>query len=122
MFTSPTPCSKPVPSNPPLQSSDQDGAEFLSVGSNQFNIASLAALYNSAFAQGFSNDKRQAVARALLRHNMHLDGAHYHSRTKGGLHPTYVGFNPSTNNKKVQTLSNKELAEASLQDMFDTVS
>jgi len=112
MFTSPTPCSKPVPSNPPLQPSDQDGTEFLSVGSNQFNIASLAALYNSAFAQGFSNDE----------HNVHLDGTHYHSRTKGGLHPTYVGFNPSMNNKKVQTLSNKELAEAFLQDMFDAVS
>ena len=122
MVTSPTPSLKPVLPNPPMQLSDQDGMEFLSIGSSQFNVTGLTTLYNSTFAQGFSNDERQAAARALLRHNAHLDGAHYQSRIKGGLRPMYVGFNPSANNKKAQVLSNKELAEASLQDVFDTVS
>ena len=105
-----------------MQLSDQDGMEFLSIGSSQFNVTGLTTLYNLTFAQGFSNNEQQAAAHALLRHNAHLDGAHYQSRIKGGLHPTYVGFNPSANNKKAQVLSNKELAEASLQDVFDAVS
>ncbi|KAI6011013.1 hypothetical protein BKA83DRAFT_4018793, partial [Pisolithus microcarpus] len=88
---------------------------------SHFSILNLTALYNSTFAEGFSNDERQAAARMLLRHNAHLDGTHFQSRVKGGLHPAYVGFNPSTNDKKVRTLSNKELTEAALQDIFDVV-
>ncbi|KAI6097240.1 hypothetical protein F5141DRAFT_965789, partial [Pisolithus sp. B1] len=88
---------------------------------SHFSIANLTALYNSTFAEGFSNDKRQATVHALLRHNAHLDGAHFQSRMKGGLHPAYVGFNPSTLGKKAKTLSNEELAEAALQDISDVV-
>ncbi|KAI6011366.1 hypothetical protein BKA83DRAFT_4012088, partial [Pisolithus microcarpus] len=88
---------------------------------SQFSIANLTALYNSTFAQGFSNDERQAAARALLRHNAHADGAHFQSRVKGGLHPAYVGFNPSTTDNKARTLSNEELVGAALEDVFDAV-
>ncbi|KAI6011573.1 hypothetical protein BKA83DRAFT_4037075, partial [Pisolithus microcarpus] len=63
----------------------------------------------------------QAAARALLRHSAHLDGAHFQSRVKGGLHPAYAGFNPNMNDKKARSLSSKELVEASLQDVFDAV-
>ncbi|KAI6045905.1 hypothetical protein EDC04DRAFT_2535801, partial [Pisolithus marmoratus] len=86
-----------------------------------FSIANLTALYNSTFAEGFSNDERQAAVHALLRHNAHLDGVHFQSRMKGGLHPVYVGFNPSAHGKKARILSNEELAEAALQDVFDAV-
>ncbi|KAI6101871.1 hypothetical protein F5141DRAFT_965797, partial [Pisolithus sp. B1] len=63
----------------------------------------------------------QATVHTLLRHNTHLDGVHFWSRMKGSLHPAYVGFNPSMLGKKAKTLSNEELAEAALQDVFDVV-
>ncbi|KIK21009.1 hypothetical protein PISMIDRAFT_12529 [Pisolithus microcarpus 441] len=122
MSTSTTPRSKPVQStSPPEGLSERDDPEFLTIGYSHFSISNLTALYNSTFAEGFSNDERQAAARALLRHNAHLDGTHFQSRVKGGLHPAYVGFNPSTNDKKARTLSNEELTEAALQDIFDVV-
>ncbi|KIJ58420.1 hypothetical protein HYDPIDRAFT_34206 [Hydnomerulius pinastri MD-312] len=93
--------------------------EFATIGNSHFSIPSLAALYTSTFAQGFSNDECQAAARALLRHKVHQDGAHYQTRTIGGLHPSYVNFNPASRSKKM--LSNKALAEASLEDVFDAI-
>ncbi|KAL4071584.1 hypothetical protein V8B97DRAFT_2023740 [Scleroderma yunnanense] len=120
MSTPATPHSKSVQSNSPKKS-EQDDLEFLSIGHSQFNITNLTALYSSTFATGFSNNKCQAAAHALLRHNAHLDGAHFQSRIKGGLHPAYIGFNLNMNDKKKRALSNSELAEASLQDIFDPV-
>ncbi|KIJ58534.1 hypothetical protein HYDPIDRAFT_34092 [Hydnomerulius pinastri MD-312] len=93
--------------------------EFATIGNSHFSIPSLAALYTSTFAQGFSNDERQAVARALLRHKVHQDGTHYQTRTIGGLHPSYINFNPASRSKKM--LSNKALAKASLEDVFDAI-
>ncbi|KIK13619.1 hypothetical protein PISMIDRAFT_118584, partial [Pisolithus microcarpus 441] len=63
----------------------------------------------------------QATAHALLRHNMHADGAHFQSRVKDGLHPAYIGFNPSMTDNKVRTLSNEELVGAALEDVFNAV-
>lgn len=92
------------------------------VGSRRFTMSSLAALHNSArFAPGFSNNEWQAAARALLRHDVHIDGAHYQTRTIGGLHPLYIGFNEPTNETE-RTLTHSELTEAALQDVFDAVS
>ncbi|KAI6017305.1 hypothetical protein BKA83DRAFT_4128443 [Pisolithus microcarpus] len=120
MSTPTTSHSKSVQPDSPKKMSGQDNPESLSIGYSQFDIANLTALYNSTFAQ-FSNDERQAAARALLRHSAHLDGAHFQSRVKGGLHPTYTGFNPNMNDKKARSLSSKELVEASLQDVFNAV-
>lgn len=119
MSTPATPHSKPVQPNSPKKPLEQDVPEFLSIGCSQFNIANLATLYNSTFAPGFGNDEQQAAACALLRHNAHSDGTHFQSRIKGRLHPSYVGFNPNMNDKKTRTLGNQELAEASLQDVFN---
>ncbi|KAG1894970.1 uncharacterized protein F5891DRAFT_934467, partial [Suillus fuscotomentosus] len=41
----------------------------------------------------------QAAAHVLLRHDVHLDGTHYHARKPGGLHPSYAAFNPSVTTK-----------------------
>jgi hypothetical protein len=60
-----------------------------------FMMVNLARVNHSTFTQGFSNDERQALTRALLRHQTHLDGTHYESQTPGGLHPGYIVFNPS---------------------------
>ncbi|KAG1770559.1 hypothetical protein EV702DRAFT_941660, partial [Suillus placidus] len=84
-----------------------------------FTISGLAALYPSTFVHSFSNNERQAAARALLRHDAHIDGAHYHTRKPAGLHPTYAAFNQT--NDKEKTLTHVELVEASLKDLFDAV-
>ena len=92
---------------------------------DQFNMTGLAALYhNSTFAPGFSNNERQAAARALLRHDTHIDGSHYQTRTVGGLHPSYISFNWSSivHKAKERSLTPNELLDAATQDVFDAVS
>ncbi|KAG2055398.1 hypothetical protein BDR06DRAFT_864160, partial [Suillus hirtellus] len=84
-----------------------------------FTISSLAALHALPFAQGFSNNECQAAGRTLFRHDMHIDGAHYHARKPGGLHLAYAAFNQT--NGKERTLTHVELVEAPLWDLFDAV-
>lgn len=91
-------------------------------GPCRFSMSGLTALHLSTFALGFSNNERQAAARALLRHDVHIDGTHYQTRTHGGLHPSYLGFQPAPQLESERTLSHKELSEAALQDVFDAVS
>lgn len=84
-------------------------------------MSRLAALCASTFAPGLTDNERQAAARAVLRHEAHTDGTHYQTRTRGGLHPSYVGFNHSMTSDDLQ-VAHKELVEAALQDVFDAVS
>ncbi|KAI5987208.1 hypothetical protein EDD15DRAFT_2173991, partial [Pisolithus albus] len=87
---------------------------------NTFTIANIAELYAARFAQGYSNNQRQAAIRALLRHGAYEDGAHYHTNVQNGLHPAYAAFNPmEKTNQKV--LGRAELVEASLGDLFDAI-
>ncbi|KAG0703470.1 hypothetical protein DFH29DRAFT_998467 [Suillus ampliporus] len=88
-------------------------------GPGRFTISSLAALHTSTFTQGFSNNECQAAARALLRHDTHIDGTHYHTRKPAGLHPAYAAFNWT--NGKEGALTHVELIKAMLQDLFDAV-
>ncbi|KAG2121789.1 hypothetical protein BD769DRAFT_1323540, partial [Suillus cothurnatus] len=88
-----------------------------------FTISELAALHCLVFAQGFSNNQHQAAARALLRHDTHIDGTHYHTKTLSGLHPSYISFHSNSQElESGRALSPKELVEASLQDIFDAAS
>ena len=87
-------------------------------------MAVMTKIHASSFAQGFSDDTHLAVIHAILRHSMHEDSSHYHTRSPGGLHPAYVGFNPASTEAglKDKTLSSKRaLVEAQLQDVFDVV-
>ncbi|KAG1786106.1 uncharacterized protein HD556DRAFT_1450089 [Suillus plorans] len=85
-------------------------------------MSGLAALHCSTFAQGFSNNECQAAARALLRHDSHIDGTYYHTKTVGGLHPSYIAFQSDGQElESGRALSHKELIEAMLQDIFDTI-
>ncbi|KAG1720871.1 hypothetical protein EDB19DRAFT_1646823 [Suillus lakei] len=88
---------------------------------SHFNMTSIAALHLSTFAEGFSNNERQAAARALLRHDVHIDGTHYQTRTPQGLHPFYIAFNPPVKQVDKRTLTQDDLLEAGLQDIFDAV-
>jgi hypothetical protein len=87
----------------------------------RFSISSLAALHSSSFATGFSNGERQAAGRALLKHDVHIDGAHYHTRKPCGLHPSYVAFNSYTSSNE-RSITQEEIVKAALQDVFDAVS
>jgi hypothetical protein len=115
------------PSPPPfkvvpryLASSDSDK---LSAGGH-FTMSSLAALCASTFAPGLTDNERQAAARAVLRHEAHINGTHYQARTRGGLHPSYIGFNQLMNDddELEGSLAHKELVKVALQDVFDAVS
>ncbi|KAG0708286.1 hypothetical protein DFH29DRAFT_774834, partial [Suillus ampliporus] len=86
----------------------------------QFSLFSLAAIHSSSFARGFSNAERQAAARAILRHNAHIDGTHYHTRKPGGLHPLHIAFNSYTSSDE-PTITQEAFADATLQDVFDTL-
>ncbi|KAG6369297.1 hypothetical protein JVT61DRAFT_15479 [Boletus reticuloceps] len=86
-----------------------------------FTMVNLAALYHSNFALGYSNNERQAVARALLRYNSHMDRIHYQTQLPQGLHPAYVEFNLSPTKDKEMVLSKCDLVEASLGDVFDAI-
>ncbi|KIM58466.1 hypothetical protein SCLCIDRAFT_28011 [Scleroderma citrinum Foug A] len=106
----------------PLQHAklEDNKSEMVPVGQNLFMVAAITALYSSSFSQGFSNSQCQAAIQALLRHGAHEDGAHYHAKTPGGLHPAYAAFNliDRTENK---VLSRMDLIEASLGDVFDVI-
>ena len=86
----------------------------------RFTLAEMAAMYSSTFAQGFSNNERQAAIRAILRHGAHEDGTHYHTKTRGGLHPAYFRFN-TTEDAGQKRLSKVALTEAAIKDVFDAV-
>ncbi|KAG2122418.1 hypothetical protein BD769DRAFT_1319738, partial [Suillus cothurnatus] len=85
-----------------------------------FSLNSLAALHLSSFVQGFSNAERQAVACAVLRHDAHIDGTHYHTQKPGDLHPSHIAFNSYTSSDE-QTITQEEFMDAALQDVFDTI-
>jgi len=88
----------------------------------RFDMTGLTALYHTAtFATGFSNNECQAAAQALLRHDSHIDGSHYQTRTLGGLHPSYISFNWLSNAEE-RSLTHSELLNAATQDVFDAVS
>lgn len=87
----------------------------------RFSLSSLAALHSSSFAQGFSNGERQAAARALLKHEAHVDGTHYHTRKPGGLHPSHIAFNSYTSSNE-RSITQEDFLDAALQDLFDAVS
>ena len=86
----------------------------------RFTLAEMAAMYSSTFAQGFSNNERQAAICAILRHGAHEDGTHYHTKTRGGLHPAYFRFN-TTEDAGQKRLSKVALTEAAIKDVFDAV-
>ncbi|KAG6370999.1 hypothetical protein JVT61DRAFT_10716 [Boletus reticuloceps] len=88
---------------------------------NKFTIPNIVALYSSPFAQGYSDQQRQAAIRAVLRHGAHTDRAHYHTKTPNGLHPGYAAFTTVEKSVDAQTFRKRELIEASLNDLFDTV-
>ncbi|KAG1731983.1 uncharacterized protein EDB91DRAFT_1251921 [Suillus paluster] len=92
----------------PRQAGDKESSHMASLENlcpkPRFTLPSVAALHSDAFALGFSNAERQAAARALLRHNSHQDGSHYHTKTAGW-----------------RMITHEEFVEAALEDVFDAL-
>ncbi|KAG1735557.1 hypothetical protein EDB19DRAFT_1830226 [Suillus lakei] len=86
-----------------------------------FTLASVAALYLDSFVPGFSNAERHAAACALLRHESHQDGTHYHTETPSSLHPSFIKFNKILMLQDQKTITHEEFVEAALEDVFDAV-
>ena len=91
------------------------------IGLNCYTLTEIATLLNSTFSKGYSNSECQAMIHALLRHRVHTDGTHHHTWTVGGLHPSFVHFNPSQPVGECE-LTKMVLVEALLADVFDAVS
>jgi len=85
---------------------------------NWFTLEKVAAVY-STFKVSFSNNKRQVAARALLQHNVHVDGTHYQAKSPGGLHPCYVGLPLSSLDDKEHALFRAEIVQASLHQQIN---
>jgi hypothetical protein len=92
-----------------------------SLGKPRFTLASVAALYSDSFAPGFSNAERHAAACALLRHESHQDGTHYHTETPGSLHPSFIKFNEILMLQDQKMITHEEFVEAALENIFDVV-
>ncbi|KAG1743591.1 uncharacterized protein EDB91DRAFT_1247093 [Suillus paluster] len=92
-----------------------------SLGKPHFMLASVAALYLDSFVPGFSNAERHAAAHALLRHESHQDGTHYHTETPGGLHPSFIKFNEVLTSQDQKMITHEEFVEAALEDVFDAL-
>ncbi|KAG2065462.1 hypothetical protein BDR04DRAFT_1032701 [Suillus decipiens] len=82
----------------------------------QFSLTSLAAIYPHSFVEEFSNAEHQAAVHALLRHDIHIDGTHFHMGKHGGLHPSHITFNLYTLADE-QSIAHEELVEVALQDI-----
>ncbi|KAF8834719.1 hypothetical protein BDN67DRAFT_1016222 [Paxillus ammoniavirescens] len=102
----------------PLYNTEDQPAMF--EAQNHFTIAAIAALSNSSFGQDLSDDTHQAAIRAIQRHGVHCDGAHYHTQTPGGLHPAHAVFNVQRKLEK-KLFSRTVLVEVSLSDVFDAI-
>jgi hypothetical protein len=100
----------------------QPSSQTTESATNKFAIPNLANLHNSTFAQGFSNNECQVATRALLRHDVHIDGTHYQARLPGGLHLSYFAFSSTAKQTSEKSLTYEELLEALLQDVFDAMS
>jgi hypothetical protein len=121
---SPTTSNKSLPSENPRAGSPETMSGVMDKPAQvpaRFSMSSLAALHLSSFAQGFSNGERQAAARALLKHEAHVDGTHYHTRKPGGLHPSHIAFNSYTSSNE-PSITQEDFLNAALQDLFDAVS
>ncbi|KAG1801746.1 uncharacterized protein BJ212DRAFT_1487638 [Suillus subaureus] len=92
-----------------------------SLGKPHFTLASVAALYSDTLTPGFSNAEHHAAARALLRHESHQDGTHYHTETPGGLHPSFIKFNKILMLQDQKMIMHEEFVEAALEDVFDVL-
>ncbi|KAG1816410.1 uncharacterized protein BJ212DRAFT_1480862 [Suillus subaureus] len=110
---------KPLPQQAGAEDSAMPSPE--SLGKPHFTLASVAALYSDTLTPGFSNAEHHAAARALLRHESHQDGTHYHTETPGGLHPSFIKFNKILMLQDQKMIMHEEFVEAALEDVFDVL-
>lgn len=98
----------------PVEATNVTSSDSDHFAGHHFTLASVAALHSSVFVSSYSNSERQAAAHALLRHNLHFDGTHYHIRTSTGLHLSCIVFNEVLASPDKRILTHEEFVEATL--------
>jgi hypothetical protein len=82
---------------------------------------SVAGLCGTLFKENFTVSQRLAASRALLCHGAHVDGTDSQTRTPGGLHPLYFGFQKETETSTRLSLAHEDFKEVCTHDLFDAV-
>ncbi|KAG2112372.1 uncharacterized protein F5147DRAFT_572524, partial [Suillus discolor] len=62
----------------------------------------------------------QSAAHALLRHDAHVDGTHFHTWKPGGLHPSNITLNSHTTSDE-WSITQEDFMNQTLQDVFDAI-
>lgn len=87
-----------------------------------FNVPSIAAMSSSVIASdaGFSHSEKRAAARAILRHNIHIDN---NSGTRhGGLNRWYDDLHGKGNAEGAELEDIKAVTNETFRDVLDAVS
>lgn len=103
---------------PPTTSKQRSELKALS-----FNAPSIATLASSLIDPklGFSQSEKRAAARALLRHNIHLDGR-ARPTEPGGLDPRYRDLHGEGNAVGIEFDEIKAVGSETFRDLLDAVS
>ncbi|KAN0087912.1 hypothetical protein V8E55_006533 [Tylopilus felleus] len=88
---------------------------------NNFMTTNIKAMYASSFTKDYEGREREAAIRAILRFCAHKDETHHLTKTKDGLHPAYILFNPDDEDGERLSVNKSELVEASLRDVFNGI-
>jgi hypothetical protein len=93
------------------------------VSKYKLTSSGIAAIYSSHFYDTeFSSTERRAAARAIIRHQKHVDNEHITVRNAGGLHPMYVALHGQGEGNQQEQNEIKMVLSESLDDVFDSVS
>ncbi|KAG6370015.1 hypothetical protein JVT61DRAFT_12533 [Boletus reticuloceps] len=82
---------------------------------------SVSDLCGTLFKDTFTVSQRLAASRTLLRHGAHIDGTDSQTRTPGGLHPSYFGFQDETAASTRLSLAHEDFKEVCAGDLFDAI-
>lgn len=87
-----------------------------------FNASTIAAISSSVITSkaGFSRSEKRTAARAILRHNMHIDNDP--GTRNARLHPWYINLHGKGNAKGVEMEEIKIITNETFRDFLDTVS
>lgn len=86
-----------------------------------YNPSGIGTLFQ-ALPKSLSYLQRKAAARAILRHDVHVDGTHSNLKRPGGLHPSYIALHGVGSVKADDQHEAVELLRDTMRDALDAVS
>lgn len=86
-----------------------------------FNAASIAAMSSSVItSKGFSQSEKRAAARAILRHNLHIDNETY--AHDSGLNRLYIDLHGESDANDDELKDIRAITNDTFRDVLDAVS